>query len=658
MRTTHRKVVCTDCPQSDADVNSTTDPNTTHNTLTGYPKHRFLAALSASAEDSRKSSLMHIEDFSLESNVHSSIDSNEFLGIGRDGSKYRCAKEVETRELIVLRGPMRPSVEARRTTREVSNTRHPSTATVKHRSIELCNTIRSANTLVIELDGQQICTNHRIEGPQYQTPESLPVSDCGSDVLIIYANPCCFRGPYCTVKAERHCLRHESRKPVKDHDYHTELCEPILCDAQSDECIYYPIDPWTLIDAILEDDSQLIHDYYRGVNITYLEAQAKFHTTNNRSVCGPYWRFNVSDTEVAICMPVSISDDESILTDDREQPHDDPMSAAATVTTEPPIQGVLIEYCCEEDSELCKPKYTHTENGTIRAIRLTERTDMTTNKGLEYALSIVQRYKHLPIWLWSSIPCTGGSSIQALNKRRPKHRHNIEAHNRIFKRLHQNLMVLARETLLHSVEGHFTFEWPKSNTWWRRPEIRKMLTAFNMQSTTFDGCALGVVSENNKPMLKPWRLASTSIPLLTMFAPFQCPNKSHEVGDAEPLPHVHARIQGGTRARDSARYPPTMAEKVHQVFRRQCLRFIALQRESSQAESDIVEPAAACTDSTLPLVFDMDELWIIDTGSGRNLMQTLLSLPFEGSRTSAPTVTLNTGAGLIKCKSGLQGPGL
>jgi len=71
-------------------------------------------------------------------------------------------------------------------------------------------------------------------------------------------------------------------------------------------------------------------------------------------------------------------------------------------------------------------------------------------------------------------------------------------------------------------------------------------------------------------------------------------------------------------------------------------------------EADTVEPAAACAESFLPSIFDMDDKWIIDSGSGRNLVDMELSEHHEGPQTSAPTVTLQTGAGLIKCKRGLR----
>jgi len=123
-------------------------------------------------------------------------------------------------------------------------------------------------------------------------------------------------------------------------------------------------------------------------------------------------------------------------------------------TDENPLIGVLIEYCCAEDSQLCDESYAQTPSGRMLLVRLTQQDDLTTKEGLDYAMRVAGKYRHLPIWLWSSIPCTGGSPIQELNKRHRNHRRKMAAHIRVFRKLHANLISLADFVKSETIDGH------------------------------------------------------------------------------------------------------------------------------------------------------------------------------------------------------------
>ena len=138
----------------------------------------------------------------------------------------------------------------------------------------------------------------------------------------------------------------------------------------------------------------------------------------------------------------------------------DDTPAASAVEKEDNLLGVLIEYCCSEQSVLCAEEYIHGEGGDFKLIRLTERHDLASKEGLEYALQQGQRYGYLPMWIWSSIPCTGGSTMQAINKDQPNHPARMAKHNRLFKKLHRNLMVLCEHVVTRTVRGKVVFEWP------------------------------------------------------------------------------------------------------------------------------------------------------------------------------------------------------
>ena len=91
-------------------------------------------------------------------------------------------------------------------------------------------------------------------------------------------------------------------------------------------------------------------------------------------------------------------------------------SAAEVVPDTDKIAYVLIEFCCDPQSTLCSKKYEKVGDEFVVRIRLTEAQDMTKPSGLEYAMNAIKPYTHLPIVLWGSIPCTGGSQWGYLNR--------------------------------------------------------------------------------------------------------------------------------------------------------------------------------------------------------------------------------------------------
>ena len=95
--------------------------------------------------------------------------------------------------------------------------------------------------------------------------------------------------------------------------------------------------------------------------------------------------------------------------------------------------------------------------------------------------------KHLPMFFWSAIPCTGGSTAQRRNKHHPGHDTRMAKHNRLFIKLHRNLMILGETVLKDTVNGHFVFEWPYPNDWWQRKEMKKMVKRFKLEFVDFRG---------------------------------------------------------------------------------------------------------------------------------------------------------------------------
>ena len=76
-------------------------------------------------------------------------------------------------------------------------------------------------------------------------------------------------------------------------------------------------------------------------------------------------------------------------------------------------QWTLMEFCCSTTSLLCQEYHKTPCN---RLIRLTQERDMTSAKGLKYALHILKQ-GGVPV-IHAALPCTWGSPMQSRNKRR------------------------------------------------------------------------------------------------------------------------------------------------------------------------------------------------------------------------------------------------
>jgi hypothetical protein len=136
---------------------------------------------------------------------------------------------------------------------------------------------------------------------------------------------------------------------------------------------------------------------------------------------------------------------------------------------------VLLEVCCGKDSLMS----SHTEfSERCICVRLTERHDLTTAIGLRRgcdALNLADFLK-LPILVWISIPCTGGSSWQRINKvKGPDTEEKIRKHRELFDKLLLSALRLAISAIL-SGEGKVVIEWPASCDYWRDPLVRQFIS--------------------------------------------------------------------------------------------------------------------------------------------------------------------------------------
>ena len=135
------------------------------------------------------------------------------------------------------------------------------------------------------------------------------------------------------------------------------------------------------------------------------------------------------------------------------------------------IQRVLIEHCAPDDSELCKE--TRHTRGCLN-VRCTASHDMAKADSVDSLLGFIRAIpRDVVVCLWSGIPCTGGSPIQALNQNRPGHAQNMANHLQLWGLLYGGFLKLA-QAVVHK-GGHLAIEWPSRCRYWSHPKVEALL---------------------------------------------------------------------------------------------------------------------------------------------------------------------------------------
>jgi hypothetical protein len=76
--------------------------------------------------------------------------------------------------------------------------------------------------------------------------------------------------------------------------------------------------------------------------------------------------------------------------------------------------------------------------------------------------------------------------------------------------------------------------------------VKDFINEHNLKFVRFDGCVLGIKSRSGKPILKPWKVASTLDELVQGFGKYRCDQK-----------HDHAQCRGAD-AKLSEAYSPEL----------------------------------------------------------------------------------------------------
>ena len=128
----------------------------------------------------------------------------------------------------------------------------------------------------------------------------------------------------------------------------------------------------------------------------------------------------------------------------------------------------------------------------------------------------------------------------------------------------RNCVILARE--VKRLGGTVSFEWPEGNMGWEQEAIQKMIEELETTAVIIHGCTLGVEDKDGNPILKPWRIESTSTHLVQDLQRYVCTGG-----------HVHGRCEG-SETEKTGYYPKAMARAIFKALSREEL-FVATKEE-------------------------------------------------------------------------------
>ena len=107
--------------------------------------------------------------------------------------------------------------------------------------------------------------------------------------------------------------------------------------------------------------------------------------------------------------------------------------------------------------------------------------------------------------------------------------------------------------------GHVAIEWPRACSYWRENAVTSFVSKHGFSRVTFDGCALGLVSNRTGlPIKKPWAVLTSCPQLVSALQVFVCPG---------PVVHSTHQPCAGSETKATEGYTPKLASIVHDVFR-------------------------------------------------------------------------------------------
>ena len=137
---------------------------------------------------------------------------------------------------------------------------------------------------------------------------------------------------------------------------------------------------------------------------------------------------------------------------------------------------VIFEFCCSQDSLMGQAAY---QTSNCLVIRLTKSHDMTSQEGMDYAMQCINNMSEgVYFFMWTSMPCTGGSPWQRMNMKHASAREKVAEHLRLHKALFENWKILA--DVIVRKNGDLALEWPRDCDYWKFEHVQEALDTFSM----------------------------------------------------------------------------------------------------------------------------------------------------------------------------------
>jgi len=235
----------------------------------------------------------------------------------------------------------------------------------------------------------------------------------------------------------------------------------------------------------------------------------------------------------------------------------------------------IVEFCCGNDSLIGQPgRYT----AGCKVIRCTIEHDVLTPEGERRA---IRGASHPGSLVWSSIPCTGGSTWQRINLARARREGNTLLEKRVTdlqndaRRMIRVLDRVAEAS--REVGGCLAIEWPYGCDYWNFRATNEVIRKYDLRGVRIDGCALGLVARNGTPIVKPWFIMTNCPELLQEFYGYRCPGST--------VHPIHEPCAGNETKRTES-YTVRMVELIHHAFLAYSIR-----REANDRVAEAVSAA-------------------------------------------------------------------
>ena len=115
---------------------------------------------------------------------------------------------------------------------------------------------------------------------------------------------------------------------------------------------------------------------------------------------------------------------------------------------------------------------------------------------------------------------------------------------------------VARESIKHN--GHIAVEWPSGCDYWRYHIVQEFFAELQLEKIKFDGCALGLRSDSNDPIRKPWSVATNNGHIFRAFAKYTCPGKDK---------HPYHEPCAGKYTKRTENYTWPFTDVIHKAWR-------------------------------------------------------------------------------------------